>query len=381
MTRLGGGRAPAASVRRLGPAALALAALAIAAGQGGHPPAAAQSAGRGPGVARTGVRALARLEPESGLITVGARPGARIERVAAVEGMAVKAGDLLAVLEGHETRQRQLALAEAQRAAAAFKRQARRDELVLEREAFDRLRATRLNTQRGLVDYLKGKVGPTGDKGKDGKPAPGAPAPAAGLGGGMVPPEVRDAAQAQLRAELARAEVQLKEFEVGLELLDRRRALEDRQVADTSPEWAVLDRQVELARTELAAAEVRAPAAGRILRLEAHAGEVSSGPLLALGDVATMAARAEVFQSDVLDVGVGDPAEVTILGRAVAGEIVRVGSVVGRNTTNSLDPTALADRRVVEVLVRLADPEPASRLVGMQVEVAIRRRAGGAAAR
>ena len=78
---------------------------------------------------------------------------------------------------------------------------------------------------------------------------------------------------------------------------------------------------------------------------------------------------------------VGDTAEVLILGRTVAGEVTRVGATVARNTITSLDPADLADRRVVKVVVRLADPVPAARLVNMQVEVAIRKRATAGAAR
>ena len=191
----------------------------------------------------------------------------------------------------------------------------------------------------------------------------------------MVPQEMRDMLSAQLRAELARTEIQLKEFEAGLELLDRQRKLEDEQNKDDSPESIVLDRQIELARADLASTEVRAPVAGRVLDVSVHAGEASPGPLLTLGDVRAMVARAEVFQTDVLDVAVGDAAEVLILGRTVAGKVTRVGATVSRNTIASLDPAALADRRVVEVVVRLADPALAARLVNMQVEVAIRKKA------
>src|SRR6516165_4781622 len=79
-------------------------------------------------VARSGVRALAHLEPESGVIAIGARPGMRVEQVRVAEGQDVKAGELLAVLEGHDQRQRQLALAEAQRDAARFQRRLRREQ-------------------------------------------------------------------------------------------------------------------------------------------------------------------------------------------------------------------------------------------------------------
>ena len=183
---------------------------------------------------------------------------------------------------------------------------------------------------------------------------------------------------AQLRAELARTEIQLKEFEASLELLDRQRKLEDELNGDDTPASVVLDRQVELARADLASAEVRAPVKGRVLDVSVHAGEVSLGPLLTLGDVQTMVARAEVFQTNVLDIAVGDTAEVFILGRTVAGEVTRVGATVARNTITSLDPADLADRRVVEVVVRLADPVLAARLVNMQVDVAIRKKSTAA---
>ena len=196
----------------------------------------------------------------------------------------------------------------------------------------------------------------------------------------MVAPDMR-MVSAQLRAELSRTEIQLKELEASLDQLDSQRKLEDELNADDSPENLVLDRQVELARADLASAEARAPVAGRVLSVSIHPGEVSPGPLLTLGDVRTMVARAEVFQTNVLDVAVGDTAEVFILGRTVAGEVTRVGATVARNTINSLDPADLADRRVVDVLVRLADPALAARLVNMQVEVAIRKKATAGTAR
>jgi HlyD family secretion protein len=334
-------------------------------------------------VARSGIRALAYLEPESGAIAIGARPGMRVEQVRVAEGQDVKAGELLAVLEGHDQRERQLALAEAQRDAARFLRRLRREQLALERARFDRLKQPRLDSLRATVADLKAKVGEPGAHpaatGSEKQASAKQAVPA--LGGGMVPQDMRDMLSAQLRVELARTEIQLKELEVSLELLDRQRKLEDEQHQDGSPESIVLDRQIELARADLAAAEVRAPVAGRVLAVSVHAGEVSIGPLLILGDIRTMVARAEVYQTNVLDIAAGDSAEVFILGRTVAGEVTRVGTTVSRNTITSLDPAALADRRVVEVVVRLADPALAARLVNLQVEVAIRKKAAAGTVR
>src|SRR5947209_4723331 len=60
------------------------------------------------------IHALARLEPASGLIVVGARPGTRVERIQVAQGDLVTPGQVLAVLEGHDQGQAQLALAEGQ---------------------------------------------------------------------------------------------------------------------------------------------------------------------------------------------------------------------------------------------------------------------------
>ena len=227
------------------------------------------------------------------------------------------------------------------------------------------MKPTRLESLSGLVDYLKAQG-----------PAPDAKKPEEATGVGSLVPGMAVAAEiavGQSRIALAKAEVELKELQTSLELLGRQRALEDELASDDSPEQAVLAAQVALARSTVGESEVRAPIAGRVLSIAAHPGEVSSGPLLYLGDLATMVAKAEVFESDALDVEVGAAAVVIILGREVAGKVIRVGSVVGRNKINSLDPTALADRRVVDVTIGLDDNTVASRLVNMQVDLAIRR--------
>ena len=64
-------------------------------------PAQAQTArGTASPVASSEVRALAHLEPESGAIVIGARPGMRVEQVRVAVGQDVKAGELLAYVWG-----------------------------------------------------------------------------------------------------------------------------------------------------------------------------------------------------------------------------------------------------------------------------------------
>src|SRR5262249_52945484 len=107
-------------------------------------------------------------------------------------------------------------------------------------------------------------------------------------------------------------------------------------------------------------------------RVLAHPGEISAGPLLEMGDVSTMVATAEVYQTDVGGIHIGDPAEVSILGNRVTGKVTRIGSVVGRNLLTSIDPPALRDLRVVVTTIQLDESTVASRYVNMEVETVIR---------
>ena len=282
--------------------------------------------GATPGVPRTAVVALARLRPAAGLIAVGARPGIRVEEVKVKEGDQVAEGTVLALLEGRAAAQHQLALARAQKARADQQRQPRLDAA---RKAAETSRR-RLDAASKLYEQFGGTL-----RGKD-----------------------------RYDAELALFQVEMQALKAEL----------DRQLlgGDQAPEAAILEAQIQLAQEGLRATEVRAPRAGRILRMLVHPGELSAGALLELGDVAAMAATAEVYQSDVPRLRVGDPAVVNILGSPVAGTVARIGSIVGKNQLTSVDPRALRDLRVVEVTVQLQESSIAARYVNMEVETTIR---------
>ena len=317
---------------------------------------------------RTEVHALAQLAPEAGIIMVGVRPGVRIERIGIKEGDEVAAGAELAVLEGRAQAELQVALAEAQKTIAQAQKKSaddlraiNRDKLALEREHDDKLKADRLRTQEHLADVAKRRL----DAAKEIYKTLGQAAT------GKVKYDL-DLAFFQAEAENLKAQIELKELQVSQELSERRRQLELKQIDIREPDRIDLDRQIELARAGRDQTVVLAPAAGRVLDLSAHAGEVSAGPLLSLGDLTAMVAIAEVYQSDLPEVKVGDPAEVVILGRKIAGKVTRISRLVGRNTLASLDPRELQDRRVVPVTIRLDDATAAADYVNMEVDVTIK---------
>ncbi len=128
------------------------------------------------------------------------------------------------------------------------------------------------------------------------------------------------------------------------------------------------------AEAALDRAVVRAPVAGRVLAVHARAGErVGADGIAELGRVDAMYAVAEVYETDVGRVRVGQRATVTSAAFAgeLGGVVERVGMLVGKDDVLDVDPVADADTRVVEVEVRLDDGARVAGLTRLQVEVTI----------
>ena len=307
------------------------------------------------------VRALGRLEPESGILSIGARPGTRVLRLLVQQGQNVEQGAALAVLEGHEQAREQLALAIAQQKEAQRQRRLRRQALSLEREQFDQLRDARMARLRQLVELQT----------ENRKLAIESRNKIKTLAVESTRVALQSFSVNRAQAELLQAQERLEEFEASLKSLDRQRRLEDERVADGKPDDEILTQQIRLAEANLAATTIDAPIAGTILEVTAHPGEVSTGTLLYLANLESMVVVAEVFQTDVLAIHLGDSAEVDILGQNTPGTVTTIGTLIGKNQATSLDPTALADRRIAKVRIRLDDCARARRLNNMQVDVTL----------
>ena len=177
------------------------------------------------------------------------------------------------------------------------------------------------------------------------------------------------------RAELARyqAEVAHAEHELARQTVLRRGAA----ASDVALEQAKLARDV--ARANLARAEaelelsrVRSPIDGQVLEIHVREGErVGPEGIVAIGDTGSMYAIAEVYETDVGRVRIGQRARISspAFERALEGSVERIGLWIGRLDVLGTDPVADADARVVEVEVRLDDPGPAARLTNLRVDV------------
>jgi HlyD family secretion protein len=86
-----------------------------------------------------------------------------------------------------------------------------------------------------------------------------------------------------------------------------------------------------------------------------------------------MCAVAEIYETDVRYLRVGDHATITspALPSALKGTVDRIGYKIGKQDVLATDPAARTDARVVEVRIRLDDSETAANFTFLQVNVVV----------
>jgi HlyD family secretion protein len=179
------------------------------------------------------------------------------------------------------------------------------------------------------------------------------------------------------RLALAQAQQQLSLAKIGLKRAAARGGsgnLLDVGVAETQLDNA----QAALEQADAAYQEtfVRAPAAGRVLKIYARIGEkVADQGLMDFGQTDAMAIRTEVYESDIGRVALGATAQgvTPVLPFALKGTVEEIAPIVAKQSIVSENPTADTDARIVEVRIRLdQDSAKAVRdLSNLQVRVSI----------
>jgi HlyD family secretion protein len=148
----------------------------------------------------------------------------------------------------------------------------------------------------------------------------------------------------------------------------------DVQVAQAEVESAIA--QLKRAQTELDQAYVRAPMTGQVLKIHTRSGEkISDKGIIELGKTDQMVVVAEVYQTDIKQVKIGDSAKIS--SQAFSGDlegiVKEIGLQVKRQNVFSNQPGENLDSRVVEVQIYLnpQDSQKVASLTNLQVDVAI----------
>ncbi len=245
-----------------------------------------------------GVGALGYVEPRSRVIKVShdAGPnGARIEELLVKEMDSVKEGDTLAVLSDYGLKEARVRAAEA-------------DIAVLEA----RLETEQVNAKYTKRDYDRQK-------------------------------ELVDRSVVSL-SQLDQSEQSWKTSLATIKSLKQ--------------EIKQAEANLEVEKKELDKSIIRAPISGTILSVLSRSGErITDDGVVEMADLTSMDIVAEVYESDIPDISLGQKAEISFPGQPqkFTGELYELGYIVRGNDLNDTDPLSDQDNRVVEV--RIAMPE------------------------
>jgi HlyD family secretion protein len=298
------------------------------------------------------VACLGRIMPEDGIARLSARSLSGQPAIVAAlfmkEGDAVRRGQLLAVLDSHDQLDAAWQAAHARvdvarSRLAQVQAGAKPADLQAQRADVARLEAEHTTADRDLQRYE--------DLFKAGAAA------AAELDAARL----RAASAAQLLAQARDRLASLAE-------------VRDVDVAYAEAELQAAMRADTQARAELDQSQIRSPVDGHVISIHAWPGEqVRDAGIAEIGKTDRMYVFAEVDESDVRSLAVGQRATVTgsALAAPLTGRVSYVALEVMRNDERNLDPVAPTDARVVQVKIRLDDPQTAARLINAQVTVLI----------
>ena len=336
------------------------------------------------------VAALGRLEPQgevTRLSAAGSLGSARVEKIFVKKGDFVRQGQVVAILDSYTMRlaafekaQRQVLVAQAslnqvtagakagdisaQEATIDRLEAQLRGEISAQEATIGRLEAELRNAKRENQRYQQlYKEGAISASDSDSKR----------LRVDTVQQQLNEA-NASLNRTVETLQKQLYEAHARLESLAEIRPT-DVQAAQTDIETARAS--VKQAHADLELSIVRSPINAQILKIHTRAGEIIGNAGIAdLGNTQQMYVVAEVYETDIKKVRLGQSAVIT--GDAFTGElrgtVTEIGLQVGQQNIFSTNPGADRDNKVIDVRIRIDSPEDNRKVTGLtdlQVDVFI----------
>lgn len=328
---------------------------------------------------RRAVSALGRLEPAGEVVSVGASSESLLEKLLVKDGDWVEAGQELFRLDSYDERRADRDLA-ATRLATARDRLATETRLAeqaitdaeTELRRVTELDPVEIEAQQARVEVMVTRLA-NERRNLERKKELGDL-----VAGGSLEDQQALVDEAEKNLTATRADLRAREVAHEIDLVKARAEIErNRKLLERARVvYATQTPENELARAEtrLEASIIRAFRAGQILKTMKTAGErIGLAPVLQLGNTREMHVVAEVYETDISLVRIGQQAtiESSAFSGKLRGEVIQIGLLVSKNDILDVDPLADVDTRVVEVLVRLDENEISSRLTNLEVDVDI----------
>jgi HlyD family secretion protein len=339
---------------------------------------------------RVAVTALGRLQPEgevTKLFPPSSLSGVRVEKMLVNEGDEVKAGQVVAWLDGYTRTKAALQQAIDQVQVAQARKQqveagAKTGDIEAQRATIARLESQlegEVATQQATIGRLQAELDNAQTENNRYQQL---------YSQGAVSASVADSKRLQvesLQQQLREAKAtqnnttntiskQLVEAKAKLGSIKEVRPV-DVQLAQAELKSAIT--AVQQAKADHELTYLKSPIDGTVLKVHAKTGEInSSNGIVEIGKTSQMYVLAEVYQTDISQVRVGQKATITSTAfpGKIKGTVSEIGLQVDRQNILSVNPAAETDRRVVEVKIRVddaADSQRIASLTNLQVDVTI----------
>ena len=336
------------------------------------------------------VTALGRLEPSGEIIQISVSSGAegnRIEELLVNEGDKIQKGRVIAVLDSRDRLEAALNQAQeqvgvAQANLAQIKAGAKTGEIRAQEAAIARLEAEKSNdimAQTATLSRIEAELNNARVEYQRHEQL---------YQDGAISASERDSKYLALKTaqeQLAEAKANLNRIESSQQeqiqqakaTLDKIAEVRPVDVAVAEAEVRQVQAAVKTAQAELDRAYIKSPQAGTVIKTMIRPGEIvkSDEGIVRIGQIDRMYAVAEVYESDISKVKLGQPVTVTssAIDGTLQGTVEKIGLEIERQNVVNTDPTANIDARVVEVKVKL-DQESSQKVAGLtnlQVKVKI----------
>ena len=327
------------------------------------------------------VTTLGRLEPSGEIVQVSVSSGAegnRIEELLVKEGEEITKGQIIAVLDSRDRAEAALRQAEARVSVAEanlerVKAGAKRGEIEAQKAAIARIEAERSNdiaAQTAMVSRMEAELRNAQIEYQRYQQL---------YNDGAVSASQRDNKElilATAKEQLAEAKANLSRIRTAQQQQIAQAKATLTKIAEVRPvDVAVAAAEVREAQAAVATAKadldrtyIKSPQAGTVIKILTRPGEVvsSNEGIARIGQINQMYAIAEVYESDIGKVKLGQQATVTsnAISGTLTGIVEHIGLEIQRQEVVNTDPTANIDAKVVEVKVKL-DKESSQRVAGL----------------
>ena len=327
------------------------------------------------------VTALGRLEPSGEIIEISvssAAEGNRIEELLVSEGDKINKGETIAILDSRDRLQASLNQTKeqvkvAQANLAKVKAGAKTGEIQAQQAAIARIEAERSNdiaAQQATVSRTQAEVNNAQVEYQRYEQL---------YQDGAISASEKDSKYLTLataREQLAEAIANLNRIKTSQQQQIAEAKATLNKIAEVRPvdvdvaaaEVRQAQAAVATAQAELDRSYIKSPQAGRVIKVLTRPGEVvsSNDGVVRIGQTSQMYAVAEVYESDINKVQIGQQVVVTssAIPDELTGTVETIGLEVERQEVVNTDPTANIDAKVVEVKVKL-DPESSQKVAGL----------------